>query len=114
MSIIAELYEKYKKTDDTVKVLHGEKFYKAISVEKYDMTGIGPVINIVLPYCMFNGSAARIIENESGKSFKLYGPVFLRFRNEIPEWYFECGSFMIKESDYDSPLNEIGQYFIAR
>lgn len=113
---VEEQYEEYLKADDKIKEVDGEKFYKAVSIEKYNFTHLGPTISIVLPNAMFEESHdQRFVENERGESFKLHGPGMIRFANGIiPEWYRECRDYFIKEEDYDHPLTDIGQYFISR
>ena len=112
-SIIEIEYEKYLCADDKIIEINGEKYYKVVYVDRFTLSKIGPIISIVLPYCMFSHSS-KYIENERGEMFKLYGPEMIRFIKEVPDWYLECGSYMIKENEYDYTLDDIGQYFIAR
>ena len=106
-------YEEYLRADDTIKEINGEMYYKAVYIDRFNLGKMGPIIDIVLPYCMFE-QPSKCIENEKGERFKLYGPEMIRFIDGIPEWYFKCGSYMIKENEYDHQLVDIGQYFIAR
>ena len=113
--LVEREYEKYLKANDTVKVINGEKFYKTVWMDRFKITGLGSIISIVLPYYMFEeSSGSNKIENEKGEVFQLHGPVFLRFSERTPEWYFKCGDFYIKESEYDYPLTDIGEYFVPR
>lgn len=106
-------YEEYLQADDTIKEIDGEMYYKPVYIDRFNLNKIGPIISIVLPYSMFEQNS-KCIENEKGERFKLYGPEMIRFIKGIPEWYLKCGRFMIKESEYDHPLVDIGQYFIVR
>lgn len=115
ISIIEREYEKYLKANDTVKIINGEKFYKAVWIGRFKLTGLGPITEIVLPYYMFKAShGSNMIENEKGEFFQLHGAAFLSFRGRIPEWYLKCGNYYIEELAYDYDFTDIGEFFIPR
>lgn len=106
---VKEKYEQYLSAADKTKVVNNTTFYKAVDIEFLKLQG-KDTISIVLPYIIFKDNAgSKLIMNEDGTIFKLKGPAFIRFIDEIPQWYFECGSFLIDE--FDCSLEAVGEYF---
>lgn len=113
-SVMETRYSDYIRSNDTRKLINGTKFYKAVDLEQLHLYG-KKVVCIVLPYEIFDDNGGKItdIVNEKGNSFRLKGPAMIHFIDEIPEWYFRCGEFLIE--DYECPFEEFGQYFtVAR
>ncbi len=109
MKTVEEQYEEYKNAPDKTIVINGVQYFKAVSTEQLTLHG-EPVYSLVLPYSMFDrkGNKNRIVD-QHGHIFDLAGPTHIHFIGEIPQWYFECGSFLIR--DFDCSETEIGEYF---
>ncbi len=106
-SEMEKLYEAYLRSDDTVRIQDGKRYYRALTVDELTFKGHKNVI-ITLPYTMFEGSTHKTIKNLDGKEFTLEGPAMIRFQLPgIPRWYLECGEYMIKNHTKE----EVGTFF---
>ncbi len=106
---VQKQYEKYLLSTDTIKVIDGVNFYKVVYVSVLKLCG-KDIISTILPYKMFEENVVKsIISDEYGNIFKITGPAHIRFVDKIPQWYFECGSFLIYE--FNCSLDLIEKYF---
>ena len=93
-------YEEYLKSDDKVKIINGEEFYKVINWYVGDVFA-----TITIPWEVAPKTNAKLID-ENGLVFQSKGLMHIRFINSIPKWYFETATIGI---DVVKP-NKIGEY----
>lgn len=96
MSPVEKAYAEYLKNTDNVLEIDGNLYHRIVWKECFNLTGIGPILSIILPNELFKGQASKNIVDENGRTFELTGPEQMRFSSGIPEWYLNCWSFIIK------------------
>ena len=95
-----KIYETYKSNNDNVIVIDGIKYFKII--EKYDVCGFQI---IAIPNDVLN-TAGNMLKDDLGNIFTIGNPVHYKFKDNIPEWYFETSHVMLK----DTTVDKIGEY----
>jgi len=95
-----DVYEEYKMREDKVIVLNGEKYFRII--EKSKVAGFEI---IALPNEVFI-EKGNILRDELGNIFEVGSPTHCSFKGEIPEWYLETVSLILKGIKID----KVGDY----
>lgn len=99
------IYEEYLRDDQCIEV-DGKPYYRIIQKSEY--TSLDGFVLIVIPQKLFHhGESMAKVKDENGNVFKLTGPASMRFHSEIPRWYLETYTFMIKEIKH---VDEIGDF----
>lgn len=99
-SNFTKLYENYKRKDDKVLMIEGERYFKIIKKEKIVGLEIITLPNEVFDYF------GNTLKDECGNIFQVGNAVHFSFRNEIPEWYLKTVSVVLK----NITISELGEY----
>ena len=103
------IYEEYLRDDQYIEV-DGKPYYRIIKKSEY--TTLGGFVLIVIPKKLFHhGESMAKVKDENGNIFTLIGPAFMSFHSELPRWYRESYTFMIKEIKH---VDEIGDFVAVK
>ena len=109
------LYKQYLLSDNREIVIRNLKYYKAVYIQRCHSGVFNGRIKAILPYEMFGGNPLTpYVMCDKGFSFRIHGPEHFSFREGIPEWYFQCGSFFLDFIDDKMAAEDetdIGHYF---
>lgn len=95
-----DLYNSYKLSNDTIKIINGVKYFKIIDKEKVNNFEI-----IILPNEVFNKSGD-ILKDNKGNIFRLGNVLNYSFKGKVPRWYFETSHVILE----DISIDKIGNY----
>ena len=95
-----KIYKSYKMSSDKVLIINGVEYFKIIEKNKVDNYQI-----IVIPMNVFYAKGNRL-KDEKGNIFTVGNPATYSFREDIPKWYIETASVMLK----DTTIDKIGDY----
>ena len=100
-------YESYLNSSDKTKIINGKIYYKAVNICILTI-GNEKCYELCLDKEMFGRGKIECIQDEWGNVLKLSPPAFCSFGGNIPEWYRNCGLFLIKRSEIKGT---IGKFF---
>ena len=101
------IYERYKSDPYSIMEKDGIQYHKAVHIDELQLKTRNMVL-VTLPWKMFGEGKAISVRESNGTMFQLGGPVLLSFKDHIPEWYFECGTFEVKNAE---TKNDLGKFF---
>lgn len=79
-------YEEYLKSDDKIKIINGQEYYKVVDCH------IGALVGIMIVPWEAAPKANTWLVDENGLEFLAKGLVHIRFSEDIPEWYFKLAT----------------------
>ena len=108
-SVMEIKYDKYLVNEDRVKILSGEKYYMAVSIDELK-TPDKKLIIATFPYEMFEDGISTSLKDENGNEYSIGSPGYSSFSGCYPKWYLECGQFELKRTSGNVSM---GSYFHA-
>ena len=102
------LFKSYMESEDRVLIINGRKYYKAVDINIFKGEPFKGTPLVFLPFEMFEHKPhTHYVLSNTGVLFRIKGPSHYRFSNEIPDWYFKCGSFLLFFNDLKPEYKEI-------
>ena len=101
-------YEKYMSLDRKAIIIDSDVYHLAIDVVELNSVR-GNIISVVLPYEIFEGYKSPMLKDENGNIYSIGSPAFIKFIDDIPDWYFSCGLYEIRRVTGNRP---VGAYFM--
>ena len=95
-----EIYNNYKLSNDTIKIIDGITYFKIIDRNKVSGFNI-----IALPNEKFTEPITKVHDNK-GNVIEIGKPITYSFRDNIPDWYMETVHVLVNNISID----EIGEY----
>lgn len=103
------IYENYKQSGDISTVINGELYFRVVDIKPTDVNKRHGLI-LTLPYMVFYEIKGNVIQDERGHTFIVNPPIETNFSNGIPEWYQDCGQFLVEGY---KDCDDLGHYFRA-
>lgn len=106
MSPVEKAFQEYKQRNDKTKIINGKIYYRIVLSEFFNLTGFENGYLLVVPSPDMPQENGAIYQDENGNHFMLGGRNHIRFAEEMPEWYLECGECTMKWEE----TKNIGKY----